>query len=142
MDNTLGNNKTLYKLFLIFAKYSSYIYALVQIIGLFCYKFNKYTIVSSHLGGCSLITLCLLFLISFVFKFCLTHRLPLYYTLFVYFIGMLDKIFLFGSILRIYFIILGIFILLYIAIWFKNKDNPKVDHIKQLCESYAECNCK
>jgi hypothetical protein len=142
MNNTLGNNKTLYKLFLIFAKYSSYVYAIIQLLGLICFKFNIIINLFAFIGGCSVITLCLLFLISFVFKFCLTHRLPLYYTLCVFIITILDKIFLFGSILRIYFIILGIFILLYIAIWFKNKDNPKVDHIKQLCESYAECNCK
>lgn len=142
MNNTLGNNKILYKLFLIFAKYSSYVYAIIQLLGLICFKFNIIINLFAFIGGCSIITLCLLFLISFVFKFCLTHRLPLYYTLCIFIITILDKIFLFGSILRIYFIILGIFILLYIAIWFKNKDNPKVDHIKQLCESYAECNCK
>jgi hypothetical protein len=141
MNNILGN-KTLYKVFLICAKFGPYLYAIIQIVGLICNIIGFYTIIPSFIGGCSIITLCLLFLISFVFKFCLTHRLPLYYTLCVFIITILDKIFLFGSILRIYFIILGIFILLYIAIWFKNKDNPKVDHIKQLCESYAECNCK
>lgn len=141
MNSILGN-KTLYKLFLICAKFSSYFYAIIQLIGLVCYNLNINTNIPGLLGGCSLITLILLFLISFVFKFCITHRIPLYYVTGIYILGLIDKLIINISFIRLHIIYLGIFILLYIYIWYKNRNNPKVDHIKQLCESYAECNCK
>ena len=141
MNTTLGN-KNLYKIFLICAKYSSYIYAFMQILGLLLCELKIITIIPSFIGGCSIFTIILLFLISHVFKFCFTHRIPLWYIVSVFLIGLIDNIFFIEPIFRIYLLNFGIFILLYITIWFKNKDNPKVDHIKQLCESYAECNCK
>ena len=141
MNTTLGN-KYLYKIFLIFAKFSPYLYAIAQTLALICLKFNISTEVLAFLGGCSIISLIILFLISYTFKFCEKHRIPLYYVLSIYLIRIIDSIFLIGPILRIYFILFGIFILIYLYIWYKTKDNPKVDHIRQLCESYTECNCK
>ena len=43
---------------------------------------------------------------------------------------------------RIYFIITGLVIVLFIFIMYKNRNNPKVDPIKQLCETYCDCNCE
>lgn len=138
MNTTLGN-KYLYKTFLIFAKFSPYAYAILQTIALICFKFNISIEVLAFSGGCSVLTLIILFLISYTFKFCEKHRIPLYYILSIFIIRIIDSIFLIGPILRIYFILFGIFILIYMYIWYKTKDNPKVDHIKQLCENYDCC---
>ena len=43
--------------------------------------------------------------------------------------------------LRIYFILFGIMSIAYIWYMYKNRNNPKVDPIKQLCETYCDCNC-
>jgi hypothetical protein len=40
---------------------------------------------------------------------------------------------------RVYLILSGIFITAWIIVWFVNRKNPKIDHIKQLCESYVSC---
>lgn len=120
MNTTLGN-KYLYKTFLIFAKYSPYLYAIAQVLALICLKFNISIEVLAFLGGCSIISLIILFLISYTFKFCEKHRIPLYYVLSIYLIKLLDTFFLIGPILRIYFILLGIFILMYLYVWYKNK---------------------
>lgn len=40
---------------------------------------------------------------------------------------------------KLYAIISGVFIVLWLVVWFKNRNNPKIDHIKQLCENYAKC---
>ena len=42
----------------------------------------------------------------------------------------------------LYSIITGIFITLWIYIWYKNRNNPKIDYIKQLCDNYTDCGCK
>ena len=41
---------------------------------------------------------------------------------------------------RLYFILFGIMLIIYIWLMYKNRNNPKVDPIKQLCETYCDCN--
>lgn len=142
MNKSILANKTAYKLFLVCAKFSSYIYALAQLAGLICVALGFTTAIPALIGGCSLITIILLYLISIVFQFCTTHRIPLYYVMSVYAIGVLDFIFPFGSnleLLRIYFVNAGIFILMYIYIWYKYRNITKIDEVKHFCERY--CNC-
>ena len=84
--------------------------------------------------------------LSFIFKFCGTHRLSLHYVSLItvlsiidYYIGIpLSNIGLY----YLYSIITGIFITLWIYVWYKNRNNPKIDYIKQLCDNYTDCNCK
>lgn len=142
MNKSILANKTTYKLFLVCAKFSSYIYAIVQLAGLVCFTLGYTTTLPALIGGCSLITLILLYLISIVFQFCITHRVPLYYVTSVYLIGVLDLICPFGSnleILRIYFVNAGVFILAYIYVWYKHRNIPKIDEVKEFCNKY--CNC-
>ena len=96
-------------------------------------------------GGTSIITLVLLYLISYIFKFCGIYRLSLHYvcliylmTLFDWYIGIPASM---ETIWRIYAIITGVFMTSWIIIWYKNRNNPKIDHIKQLCDSYSDCGC-
>jgi hypothetical protein len=38
---------------------------------------------------------------------------------------------------RIYFTLTGIMVVAYIWFMYKNRNNPKIDHIKQLCDNYC-----
>lgn len=144
-ENTI-NNKYLYKIFLIISKYIPNILALNQIISLilsYC-KITSFALTCTF--GTSIIFIIFLYLISIIFKFCGTHRLSLHYVTLItglsiidYYIGLpLSRMGLY----YLYSIISGIFITLWIYIWYKNRNNPKIDHIKQLCDNYTDCGCK
>lgn len=141
-ERTLGN-KRLYKIFIIVAKYISYILALTQIVGIIFSYFNITCIWLSIFGGCSIGIIGLLFLISIVFRFCLLHRMPLYYTSSIYLLQIIDNSIgiPLGNLMlfRLHFIIIGITLLLYVFLYYKNRRNPKVDHIKEFCSNYGIC---
>ena len=142
MNNSILGNKTLYKTFLYCTKISSYVYALIQVIGIICFYLKVNTIIPSFIGGCSLITIVLLILISYVFNFCTTHRIPIYYIISVYLIGLLDLIFPLGDILillRIYTLNIGLFLLIYIYVWYKYRNVPKIDNLLYFCKKYCDC---
>ena len=143
--SSIVENKNLYKIFLIVIKYIPTVLAICKVITLITQYFKFRIFILTCIGGTSLIMLLLLYLISYIFKFCLTHRLPLHYVTTVSVLTMLDY-YLGLSIAaltsyRVYLILSGIFIITWILVWFVNRKNPKIDHIKQLCESYAKC-CK
>ena len=143
--SSIVENKNLYKIFLIVIKYIPTVLAVCKVITLITQYFKFRIFILTCIGGTSLIMLLLLYLISYIFKFCLTHRLPLHYVTTVSVLTMLDY-YLGLSIpavtsYRVYLILSGIFIITWILVWFVNRKNPKIDHIKQLCESYAKC-CK
>lgn len=143
--NTILTYKNLYKIFLGFIKVIPNILAICKIIGLIFSYFNINSFLITCVGGTSIITLILLYLISYVFKFCGLYRLSLNYvsiittlSIFDWYIGIPIST---EVIWKIYTIITGIFITSWIIIWYKNRNNPKVDHIKRLCDKYADCNC-
>ena len=117
MNNT-NLNKYLYKLFLIFAKYTPIIVALMFILNTYVNYIGLTMPILSYIGGAPYLFLGLMFLISFVFKFCILHRIPLYYTTIVNSIGVLDKYCSFSlstlTMFRIYFILTGIMAIVYI----------------------------
>lgn len=138
-------NKNLYKIFLSFVKYVPNILSITKIITLILNYFNIHLFCLTCFGGTSIIMLILLYLISFLFKFCGLYRLSLNYvtlitaiSIFDWYIGIpipMDMTW------RLYGIISGVFITSWIIIWYKNRKNPKIDHIKQLCDSYSDCGC-
>lgn len=138
-------SKYLYKIFLAFAKYLPAMLSIIFIINLIAKYFSVELVICMYLGGVSFPFLLLLYLIAFVFKFCYLYKIPLYYLTFGNIIGSLHsfKIIPISDIgmYRIYFIISGIALIIYIFIMYKNRNNPKVDPIKQLCETYCDCNC-
>lgn len=138
-------NKSLYKIFLAVIKYIPTILAICKWITLFLNSLKITTFTITFLGGTSLIFLALLYILSYIFKFCGTHRLSLHYITLVTGITVLDYFIEFPIsavfLCRGYLILSGVFIVLWLIIWFFNRKNPKIDHIKQLCESYAKC-CK
>ena len=138
-------NKNLYKLFLGIVKIIPNILAILKIITLVFNYFKIPTFAITCFGGTSIITLGIMYLISYVFKFCGTYRVSLHYTTLIYGLTLLD--YYIGipisveNLYRLYAIITGAFMTLWIIIWYKNRKNPKIDHIKQLCDSYSDCNC-
>lgn len=143
--SSLVENKNLYKIFLSIIKYIPTILAILKIVSLILAYCKITAFACTCVGGTSIIFLILLYLISYIFKFCLTHRLPLHYvslitlmTIFDYYIGIPIEIF---NLYKLYTSISGLFIVIWILVWFFNRKNPKIDHIKQLCENYANC-CK
>ena len=138
-------NKNLYKIFLSFVKYIPNILAITKILTLILNYCNIHLFCLTCVGGTSIIMLILLYLISFLFKFCGLYRLSLNYvtlvtaiSIFDWYIGIPIPI---DMTWRLYGIISGVFITSWVIIWYKNRKNPKIDHIKQLCDSYADCNC-
>lgn len=142
--STIGNKK-LYKIFLSFIKFIPNGLALLQIINLILSYFEIHTFLITCIGGTSITLLILLYLISFIFKFCGLYRLSLNYvttvtvlTIIDYYIGIpLNS----DTLYYLYTIVSGVFITLWVWFFYKNRNNPKIDYIKQLCEKY-NCLCK
>ena len=142
--NTIGS-KRLYKIFLSIIKFVPNILALIQIINLIQCYFGIPSFLLTCLGRTSIILLIILYLISFIFKFCGLYRLSLNYTTLVtlltiidYYIGIpIDNTLLY----ELYGAITGVFITVWVWFFYKNRNNPKIDYIKQLCERY-NCLCK
>lgn len=136
-------NKYLYKLFLVFVKYLPITLAIIFILNLW-YNYHKiYSYIFSYFGGVSFLFLGLLYLISYVFQFCHLYRIPLHYIVIGNGIGTFNKVFQYpiDSIVmyRLYFILTGIALLIYIWFMYKNRNNPKVDRAKQILDKYCEC---
>lgn len=144
MNNVLPS-KNIYKTFLSLIKIIPNILAIGKILGLVLMYLKYSTFALTCFSGTSIIFLILLYLISYVFRFCGIYRLSLNYvslitalSIFDWYIGIPVSI---KTIWRIYTIITGAFITSWIIIWYKNRNNPKIDHIKQLCDKYADCGC-
>lgn len=137
------NNKNLYKLFINIIKYIPITLLILFIINLFLNYFGIHTIIMPCIGGMSIISLALLYLISYVFRFCYLYRLPLNYITIINVINIIIQKFNIISPINLYrfcFIFLGIFLVIYIYYWYKNRNNPKVDYISELCKRY-NCDC-
>lgn len=143
MNNGLFGNKYLYKIFLMVVKYLPLTQSLIQMILTTLNYFGIHALWLTYFGGSSLLFIILLFVISYAFKYCDLFRIPLYYNLSILTLGYL-RIFNIISLdtlwtYRVIVIISGIFIVLYIIIAYKNRNNPKIDHIKEFCKRYGCC---
>ena len=72
-------NKNVYKVFISVIKFLPNLLALFKIIGLLLSYFKMTSFALTCIGGTSIILLVLLYLISFVFRFCGLYRLSLNY---------------------------------------------------------------
>lgn len=145
MTNDTIRNKNLYKIFLSIIKFLPITTALIQMLGLYLNAIGITSSVLACVGGASFLFIGLLFIMSYIFRFCYLYRIPLWY---ITTIGILNLLRYFGlipipleTLYRIYTFISGTCISLFVGFMYKNRHNPKIDHIKQLCENYAEC-CK
>lgn len=138
-------NKNLYKIFLSVVKYIPIILSLVFVSHNILIYFKVVTPILIYLGGTSFIFITLLYLLSWIFKFCYLYRIPLHYITCGNVIGVIDKLFKLPisniGMYRIHFVLFGIMLVVYIWLMYKNRNNPKVDPLNQLCETYCDCNC-
>ena len=143
MQESILRNKNLYKIFLVSIKYIPSILAFIQMFTILLNYLQITSFALTCIGGTSLILLGLLYLISFLFRFCGLYRLSLNYISLMTFITILD--YYVGipinneCLYKLYGIISGIFILIWTLFLYKNRNNPKIDHIKRLCENYCDC---
>lgn len=144
MTNTI-RNKALYKIFITSIKYLPNILAVFQIIGLILSYLGTTSFFLTCLGGTSIVLLALLYLLSYLFRFCGLYRLSLNYITTITGLSILDwYVGLPLSDINLYYlyaIISGLFIITWIIYWYTHRNNPKVDHIKRLCDNYVDCKC-
>lgn len=136
MNNNL--NKNLYKIFLTIVKYIPFVLSLMNIISTILNYFGLSTVILSCVGGSSILFLILLWLISFVFQYCYLYKIPLGFVSSLTAFNLLKflkviSVNTLGS-YRIYAIILGMFILLFVTYRYKNrhKDRSK-ENIDRIC---------
>lgn len=138
-------DKNLYKIFLALVKYIPITIALIFTTHQILMYLKILNPMLMYIGGTSFVFIVLLYILSFVFRFCSLYRIPLHYVTVGNTIGVLDTFLKFPisnlSMFRLYFILFGIMLIIYIWLMYKNRNNPKVDPIKQLCETYCDCNC-
>lgn len=143
MTNDTVRSKNLYKTFLSILKFIPSTLSIVQIIGLLLNYIGVSNSILTCFGGASFLFVGLLFIMSYIFRFCYLYRIPLWYTTIIISLNLFRNLGLIPIALilfyRICLIVTGIFISLFVGYMYINRNNPKIDHIKQLCESYAEC---
>lgn len=131
-------DKNTYKIFITTIKYLPTILALTKITSLILSYYKVTSFFLTCTSGTSILFLGLLYLISYIFRFCGLYRLSLNYVSLVTGISIVDWYFklpvCIGS-YPMYFALTGIFIISWIIVWYKNRNNPKVDYLKQLCDS-------
>jgi hypothetical protein len=144
MNTKLIENKILYKLFLSIIKFTPIIITIVHTVALILHYVGIPSTLLSCFGGISILFLIILYIISYVFKFCYLYRVPLWYVTVIVLVNVIQ---LLGvgittiNLYRIYTIIFGFFLIVFIIYMYKNRKNPKIDHIKQLCDKYIDCSC-
>ncbi len=118
-----GVTKALYKIELYLIKIIPYIIATCCLLNTILSYFNIDLVIFSTFSGLSILTAAFLILSSFVFKFCIYHRLPIYYTLVSDIISYIDCIIGIPvanrTMFTIYLALAGITILLIIYFKFK-----------------------
>lgn len=121
------------RIFLIVIKWIPFIMCLLIILNLIFDLIGIPTIIFSILGDSSLITILFILLASFLFQFCIYHRLFIYYILLYDIISWLDYILIFGFKSKIFILInLILFIIIcIIALYLHIKDNEQIKIIKR-----------
>ena len=121
-----GVGKVLYKIELLLIKVIPFIIMFCYALNNILYYFDIEVIFLSTFSGLSILTWIFLYISSFVFKFCIYHRLPLYYILTIDTINYYD--YLIGlpiSDKRLFIldiIIIGIFLLFIVYFKFKQHE--------------------
>ena len=126
-ENSLKRSN--YKVFLFINKYLPYVISLLYMVNTLLSLFGIDLIIFSMLGGLSLLPIIYFISVSFTFKYCLYHRLPIYYTILNdcinwldYHIGIpiSDMYFIAGSI-----IVMFIFIVVTTILYLKEKKRKR-----------------
>lgn len=126
-------SKHLYKIELWVIKYIPMALALVCFINTTLSYFDIDLTIFSYIGGISILPLLFLYLSSFVFKFCIYHRLPLHYIAVNMIINMLDDYIGIPlsnrSMMCLYMIITAIFIFILVYEHYKERISKDIERI-------------
>lgn len=120
-------DRALYKIELLVIKVIPFIIALCYLLNVVLSYIGLDTLILSFLGGLSVFPFIFLYLSSFVFRFCIYHRLPLYYIIVSECINYYDN--LVGipidnkSLFTLNLIVAGVFILLIVYFKFKQHES-------------------
>ena len=126
-ENSLKRSN--YKVFLFINKYLPYVISLLYMVNTLLSLFGIDLIIFSMLGGLSLLPIIYFISVSFTFRYCLYHRLPIYYIILNdsinwldYHIGIPipDMYFIAGSI-----VVMFIFIVVTIILYLKEKKKKR-----------------
>jgi len=122
-----GVGKTLYKIELLIIKVIPFIIMLCYVLNSILSYCNINGEILSVIGGQSILTWLFLYISSFVFKFCIYHRLPLYYILISDILAYYDNIIGIPVSNKELFVlnisIVGVFILLIVFFKFKQHES-------------------
>jgi hypothetical protein len=124
---TFIENKTYYKLLLLLLKYLPGIIALCYIFNTLSALFGKHYPYLNHIIGLSILPWVFMYISACVFKFCIYHKILLWYILFEDILGIIDYNIGFSShnlnVILVHFLCVGIlmFFILYIHV----KNNKK-----------------
>lgn len=120
-------SKTHYKIVLILLKYVPFIIGIIYFINAICQSLGIMLTIIPNLCFLSPLTAGIIAYLSYVFKNCIWHRLPIYYCLNVHCISVLDYYcdipILDSYLLYVYLIVTILFILL--GMYFKNRYNVR-----------------
>lgn len=126
-------SKFLYKIEIIGIKYIPFLIAVMYFIDTILDAFKVDIGILSHLFGMSFLPWCFLLLSSYVFKFCLFHRIPLYYIALNHVISLID--YYIGIPLELTpWVVLHILIVFVFSAWAvveHQKEKKNVEHTKE-----------
>lgn len=83
-------NRVLYKLEVYLIKIIPMLYALLSLLNTLLSYIGIDLLILSYIGSVSFLTLCLLYLSSYVFKFCFYHRMFLHYVTLTWILNIID----------------------------------------------------
>ena len=135
-------DKNFYKIFITIIKYVPITLLCMFVIGCLLNLVNIPTFIISCIGGTSLISLGLLYMLSYIFRFCNLHRLPLHYVTISNMLTIANTIFTLVNIMfliRFLFIVGGIILIYYIIRTYLDRNKPKPDCLQMFCERYCGC---
>lgn len=85
-------NKALYKLVILFIKYFPILFSIISIIFNILWLIGIELWIIAYLGYTSILVVLFLYLVSYAFKFCKWHRMPIHYLLISNIINIIDNI--------------------------------------------------
>ena len=122
-----GVGKSLYKIELLIIKVIPFIIMCCYVVNSILSYFNTDAPILAITGGLSILTWIFLYVSSFVFKFCIYHRLPLYYILISDILAYYDNVIGIPISNKELFVlniaIIGVFILLIVYFKFKQHES-------------------
>lgn len=117
--------KSLYKTLLLTLKVIPIILAFVNLLNTILWFYNINYPILSYIAGVSLLPMIFLYISSIVFKFCRYHRMFLHYTMANMLLNIFDYKYCLSIDLIYYFIVFGVFLILSIYFYIKEKRDVK-----------------